>query len=62
MLEKVAEVMPNWIEVKTVVGVKYIKMLDKKQVELFFFTIQVKCLVWQNKWDIHKWTKEGHLT
>jgi len=30
MLEKVAEVMPNWIEVKTVVGVKYIKMLDKK--------------------------------
>ena len=30
MLEKVFEVMPHWIEVKTVVGVKYIKMLDKK--------------------------------
>ena len=30
MLSKVAEVMPNWIEVKTVVGIKYIKMLDKK--------------------------------
>ena len=30
MLEKVAEVMPHWIEIKVVVGVKYIKMLDKK--------------------------------
>lgn len=30
MLSKVAEVMPHWIEVKTVVGCKYIKMLDKK--------------------------------
>ena len=30
MLEKVFEVMPHWIEVKTVVGIKYIKMLDKK--------------------------------
>ena len=31
MLEKVAEVMPHWIEIKVVVGVKYIKMLDEKQ-------------------------------
>ena len=29
MLEKVSEVMPHWIEVKTVAAVKYIKMLDK---------------------------------
>ena len=29
IFEKVSEVMPHWIEVKTVVGVKYIKMLDK---------------------------------
>ena len=31
MFEKLAEVMPQWIEVKTVVSVKYIKMLDKDQ-------------------------------
>ena len=29
MLVKVAEVMPKWIEIKFVVGVKYIKMLEK---------------------------------
>ena len=29
MLEKVSELMPHWMEVKTVVGVRYIKMLDK---------------------------------
>ena len=29
IFEKVSEVMPHWIEVRTVVGVKYIKMLDK---------------------------------
>ena len=29
MLSKVAEVMPKWIEIKVVDGVKYIKMLDK---------------------------------
>ena len=31
IFEKVSEVMPHWIEVKTVVGVKYIKMLDKNR-------------------------------